>query len=175
MEEIERIQEKAYSRGLNLTKLDWRLAQRQLSLIGKNKFILDIGCNTGELTKVIAKNNKVIGMELSEGAVKLGKNKGLDIRVGNIYKIPFKDNTFDVVYISEVIEHLLETDRALTEVHRVLKPQGRLILTTPNCTSFRDRILVLFGHLQSYAQHLEHVRLFNKERIVKYVKKNNFQ
>jgi ubiquinone/menaquinone biosynthesis C-methylase UbiE len=114
-------------------------------------------------------------MELSPGAIKIAKSKGLNVIKGNVYKIPFKDNIFDLVHMSEVIEHLLDTDKALSEIHRVLKPNGKLIITTPNFTSFRDRILVLFGYLQSYAQHLEHVRLFNKERLVKHLKKNNFK
>lgn len=175
MNENEKIQDKAYSKGLNMTKMDWELAQKQLSLIGENKFILDIGCNEGELTKIISKKNKVIGMELSEGAVKKAKTKGLEVIKGDVYKIPFKDNYFDLVHFSEVIEHILDTDKALMEIHRVLKPKGRLIMTTPNFCSFRDRILVLFGHLQSYAQHEEHVRIFNKERLSKHLKKNKFK
>jgi ubiquinone/menaquinone biosynthesis C-methylase UbiE len=175
MEEIEKIQDKAYSEGLQLTKLDWKLAQKQLNLFGENDLVLDIGCNTGDLTKIIANKNKVIGMELSEGAVKKAKERGLKALQGSIYKIPFKDNSFDKVHLSEVIEHLLNTDQALKEILRVLKPNGELIITTPNCCSFRDRILILFGHLQAYALHEEHVKLFNKKRLVCNLKKSGFK
>ena len=175
MNEVEKIQDKAYGKGLNLTKLDWHLARKQLKLVGKNNYVLDVGCNEGVLTKIISKNNKVVGMELSEGAVKKAKKKGLNIKQGNVYKIPFKDNTFEVVHFSEVVEHILDTNKALIEIQRVLKPRGRLIITTPNCCSFRDRILVLFGHLQAYAQHEEHVRLFNKERLERELKKARFK
>jgi len=169
MEEIEKIQDRAYSKGLNLTSLDWKLAQRQLGLFGEDNLILDIGCNTGDLTKIIANKNKVIGMELSEGAVEKAKEKGIKVIQGSVYKIPFKENSFDKVHLSEVIEHLLDTNKALKEILRVLKPGGELIITTPNCCSFRDRILILFGHLQAYALHDEHVRLFNKKRLVNHL------
>ncbi len=175
MQEIEQIQDKAYSKGLSLTKLDWKLAQRQLKLIGKNKLVLDIGCNTGDLTKIIAKENKVVGIELSKGAVEKAKQKGLKVIQAGVYKIPFKDNSFDVVHFSEVVEHILDTKKALDEIYRALKPNGKLIITTPNCCSFRDRILVLFGHLQAYALHEEHVRLFNKKRLADYLKKSKFK
>jgi len=175
IEEIERIQDDAYSKGLNLTELDFKLAKKQLELLGENNLILDIGCNDGTITEIISKKNKVIGMELSEGAVKKAKEKGLKIIRGSVYKIPIKENSFDKVHLSEVIEHLLDTDKALKEILRVLKPSGELIITTPNCCSFRDRILVLFGHLQAYALHEEHVRLFNKKRLVSHLEKTGFK
>ena len=175
MDEAEKIQDTIYKEGLELKKEDYLLARRQIELIGTNNYVLDIGCNDGSLMKEYADKNKVIGLELSkESALKARKN-GFDVKIGSVYDIPFKGKSFDVVHMSEIIEHVLDTDKALSEVHRVLKENGRLIITTPNCASFRDRILVLTGHLQGYMQHTEHVRFFNKERLVRHLKKNKFK
>ena len=125
--------------------------------------------------KEYAYKNKVIGLELSKESTLKARKNGFDVKIGSVYDIPFKGKSFDVVHMSEIIEHVLDTDKALSEVHRVLKENGRLIITTPNCASFRDRILVLTGHLQGYMQHTEHVRFFNKERLVRHLKKNKFK
>ena len=175
MDEAEKIQDTIYKEGLELKKEDYLLARRQIELIGTNNYVLDIGCNDGSLMKEYAYKNKVIGLELSKESTLKARKNGFDVKIGNVYEMPFKDKSFDVVHMSEIIEHVLDTDKALSEVHRVLKESGRLIITTPNCASFRDRILVLTGHLQGYMQHTEHVRFFNKERLVRHLKKNKFK
>jgi ubiquinone/menaquinone biosynthesis C-methylase UbiE len=53
--------------------------------------------------------------------------------------LPFKDNSFDVVWASEVIEHVADTARWLSEVRRVLAPSGRLLVTTPSHGRLRVR------------------------------------
>jgi len=175
MQPIDDIQINAYHSGVKLTAMDVMLSQKQIDLVGKGNYVLDIGCNDGSLTQEIAKNNKTVGLELSKGAVDLAKKKGLDVEQGSVYALPFENETFDVVHFSEVIEHLLDTNKALQEIYRVLKKGGKLVVTTPNCCSFRDRILVLFGHLQAYAQHTEHVRLFNLARLKKHLINTNFE
>lgn len=175
MGEVETIQKKAYDNGLNLTRLDYQLSKKQLKLIGAGQKVLDIGCNEGSLTKIISEKNKVIGMELSSKALKKAKNKGLEVICASAYQIPFKKNTFTRIHFSEVIEHLINTDKALKEINRVLTKDGELIITTPNFNSLRDRLLVLSGRLQAYAQHEEHVRIFNKKRLIQHLEKNNFK
>ncbi|MDI6737836.1 MAG: class I SAM-dependent methyltransferase [Nanoarchaeota archaeon] len=174
-EPVEELQLKAYSNGLKVSKLDMKYAKRQIGLVGKKQNVLDIGCSSGKLTSLIALNNKVAGIELCPNAVKKARRKGLNVKIGKVQKIPFPDNTFDAVHFSEIIEHILDTDKALKEIYRVLKPKGRLIVTTPNFCCFRDRILVLFGHLQGCARHKEHVKFFNKQRLKKYLNQNGFK
>lgn len=59
--------------------------------------------------------------------------------------LPFSDGTFSLVVLSEVIEHLLDPDFALTEVRRVLKPGGFAVITTPNLASWFNRLILLLG------------------------------
>lgn len=60
------------------------------------------------------------------------KKKGVYFVVGDVLKMPFSDNYFDKVIMSEVCEHLLNDLKGLKEVYRVLKPKGFVILTVPN-------------------------------------------
>jgi len=77
------------------------------------------------------------------------KNNGVHVRYCDIEKepFPFEDRSFDIVLFLDVIEHLHSSPkRALKEINRVLKPNGALILTTPNLATLRNRLYVLFGH-----------------------------
>ncbi len=55
------------------------------------------------------------------------------------------DNEFDIIFAGEIIEHLVETDSFLVNIHRIVKPGGQLILTTPNLASLGRRLLLLVG------------------------------
>lgn len=66
--------------------------------------------------------------------------------------LPFPDRTFDVVYMSEVLEHLVDPDHAIQELSRVLMPGGKLVITTPNLASWYNRILLLIGLLPVNAE-----------------------
>lgn len=100
--------------------------------------VLDAGCGDGALSYFIAKKGfNVSGVDLSHEAIESGdritKSKGLSInfKQGSVYEIPFKENTFDVVVSSEVIEHLEQVDLFLEELRRVVIPGGIIIITTP--------------------------------------------
>lgn len=60
--------------------------------------------------------------------------------------LPFANDVFDVVFCGETIEHLIDPDHLLDEMHRVLKPGGLLILTTPNIANWYDRLMLLAGY-----------------------------
>jgi ubiquinone/menaquinone biosynthesis C-methylase UbiE len=103
--------------------------------------ILDAGCGRGETLLACARAGaEVAGIDYSEAAVDITKETlaeypDADIRVGDITKLPWPDNTFDRVQNSDVVEHLdaPQTVPALSEFHRVLKPGGfALIHTAPN-------------------------------------------
>ncbi len=84
-----------------------------------------------------------ISMEAMEKALPLlAEAKSCDL---NRDPIPWEEATFDAVVCNEVIEHLVDTDRLLEELFRVIKPGGRLILSTPNLASLLNRIFILFG------------------------------
>ncbi len=113
--------------------------------------ILDVGCGTGyfaHLLKRMYPNAKVHGVDISGTALSIGKKKYKDIifiKADAEVKLPFKDNTFDLVISGEHIEHVRDVDKNLLEINRVTKKGGTLIVTTPNLASWMNRTLLLFG------------------------------
>ncbi|MDP4261657.1 MAG: class I SAM-dependent methyltransferase [Bacteroidota bacterium] len=100
--------------------------------------VLDIACGTGFGTDILAShtNGKVIGGDISAGAIEECKrhwNKpNIEFRVLDGTALEFNDHYFDVIVSFETIEHTTSYAKMLAEFSRVLKPGGRLILSTPN-------------------------------------------
>ena len=108
-----------------------------------NKKVLDLGCGTGygsaELISMGAKS--VDGVDLSKGAIGFAranyKKNRLSFKIADALNLPFKDNTFDCVVSFEVIEHVKDYTKYLTEAFRVLKKGGYFIFSTPNIMQYR--------------------------------------
>jgi len=109
--------------------------------------ILDIGCGDGSFIAKFRDRCKVFGVDISAKAVKLAEKAGVNAYRSDISnrRLPFEDEYFDLVYMGDVIEHLINPDFAITEVARVMKPSGFLILSTPNLASWLNRLLLLVG------------------------------
>ena len=95
--------------------------------------LLDIGCADGTTTRQIKKIlplTTITGIDLYKKAIDHAKRKEGKIRFihGDVHKLPFDDNSFEIVTAIETIEHLDNPNRALTEIYRVLKPNGYLII-----------------------------------------------
>jgi len=86
-------------------------------------------------------------VDISEQSVKLLQTRGFRATTLDVSteRFPFGDSRFSVVIMSEVIEHLINPDHALSEIHRSLADDGLLILTTPNLASWYNRLLLLAG------------------------------
>ncbi|HAF25561.1 MAG TPA: hypothetical protein DCK93_22075 [Blastocatellia bacterium] len=105
--------------------------------------ILEIGCGRGGFSCWLASQQpgpkEVVAADFSQAAVKMGRafavERGLSNitwKVADIQRIPFEAETFDTVISCETIEHVPDPRQAVQELARVLKPEGRLFLTTPN-------------------------------------------
>ena len=105
--------------------------------------LLDIGCATGFLLDEARQMNySVVGVELSTWAVKFARERfQLDVRQGSVLELDFPFNYFDVIVMTDVIEHLEDPLQALTKLSRHLKPNGLLCLTTPDIESVLSRLL----------------------------------
>jgi ubiquinone/menaquinone biosynthesis C-methylase UbiE len=96
---------------------------------------LDLGCGAGEFTRELASAaGSVIGVEVAEAALERARRAApdADFRLAPIDgALPLQDASIDLVWASEVIEHVSDTATWLSEIRRVLAPAGRLLLTTP--------------------------------------------
>jgi SAM-dependent methyltransferase len=98
------------------------------------KTLLDAGCGTGWFSKRAAERGALVtSMDLGDKLLsEVAKKCATNRVIGSILAIPFPEDTFDYVISSEVIEHVPDPFKAVAELHRVLKPGGTLVITTPN-------------------------------------------
>jgi SAM-dependent methyltransferase len=114
------------------------LAQRRAFLLAHVEAgarVLDLGSGEGAFTAALAEAGaRPVGVEVAARAVERARaaHPGLEFRHVPIAEpLPFEDASFDVVWVSEVLEHVADTARFLSEVRRVLAPGGLLLVTTP--------------------------------------------
>ena len=142
----------------------------------KGSYILDVGCGSGIFSKIMQENGYFpIGLDISTVALEKylsNRLEGIAADVENA--MPIKDCSVDIVWLSEVIEHIKNYDNLLNEIYRVLKPGGKLFLTTPNSAFFVYRLLYLFGKLPAELQHPHHLRFFNYRILTKLLKEKKF-
>jgi SAM-dependent methyltransferase len=110
---------------------------------------LDVGCGNGEVSAALAEllGGTVVCSDISSVAVEQCRARGLEahqVELGGA-RLPFQDGSFDLVFMTEVLEHLLYPDRALVEIHRTLRPGGYLLLSTPNLACLPNRVLLPLG------------------------------
>ncbi|MCA9025830.1 MAG: class I SAM-dependent methyltransferase [Planctomycetaceae bacterium] len=102
--------------------------------------ILDVGCGRGVLLSSLAdRGHEVHGMDVSETAV-AGADPRADIRVAPcITKVGYPSDHFDQVILWHVVEHLTNPREVLSEINRILKPGGQVIVAVPNFSSWQAR------------------------------------
>lgn len=118
-----------------------------LPLVGTGHTILDAGCLDGTVAEAMLRaGNTVHGIDACSAAVEKASAKGIAATVGDLEQpLPYADSTFDLVFAGEVIEHLFAVGAFLAECRRVLRPGGRIIVTTPNLASMARRLFLLAG------------------------------
>ncbi|MFC1623280.1 class I SAM-dependent methyltransferase, partial [Patescibacteria group bacterium] len=122
--------------GFNATeRMDHKAILECVDFNKKDK-ILEIGCGFGVLLSKIPSGVKY-GIESNDFSAGKCQEKGLNVVAhDNPYKLPFEDNFFDKVVMNESIEHIEDVGKLVKEVKRILKFNGKYVVTTPNKTLF---------------------------------------
>ena len=137
----------------------------------KNRKVLDMGCRDGILTRHFIDQNEVTGLDIDKLALEVCK-KNLNIETiwaDFSLQIPLPTSSFDVVIAGEVIEHLPYPEITVSEVSRILKPEGLFIGSVPNSYHLKNRLRVLKGRLIDYDQ--THLRAYNVMLLRQYLEK----
>ncbi len=139
----------------------------------KNGRILDFGCGSGEVLGILKRFGwETYGVEKNEEAANFARSKGLEIYQHDIDSLDVPNDYFDVVRLRSVLEHLQEPSKILYKIHRVLKPEGQLLLIVPNIESLPAKIF------KSRWYHLDiprHLYQFSKNSLGRLLEKHSFR
>jgi len=127
------------------------------------KAVLDIGCSFGEFFARFGKGST--GITITKDEVAYGKNKGLDIRYGNIESDDFiLEEKYDAIFANNLFEHLYSPHNFLCKIKKYLKPNGILILGVPCIPK-----IVSLLHINKFRGSLAgaHINFFTRDTLIK--------
>lgn len=123
--------------------------------------ILDVGCGTGANLEMLSQFGDAEGVDVSQEALAFCLERGLkNVRSGEAEKLPFEDETFDLVTALDVVEHLDDDLAGLREMQRVLKSGGRALLFVP-------AFMFLWGVQDDVSHHRRRYRIPELRQVVK--------
>ena len=148
--------------------LRWMRVRRVINHIPKNSVVLDVGCGkTAAFLRAISyKIKQGIGIDFKTENTKIDNIEISQIRLES--DLPFDESSFDVVTMLAVLEHIENEQQILQEIHRVLVPGGKLVITVPSVWS--QPVLELLAYklkIVSEAEILDHKRYYNREKLRK--------
>ena len=129
----------------------WESNRRlMISLLGSGAdTLLDCGCDDGEFTERVARSvmaGRVMGIEIDKGQAGKAAARGIEVIIGDLnHEFELEDGVADRVMANQVIEHLYDTDNLLSEIWRVLKPGGVLVISTENLASWHNVFALFLG------------------------------
>lgn len=178
-----------YEKGIRTNPFQWFWHTRRFKNISQliepvKGEVLDIGSADGTFTEVIAnqsKVQKVVGIDILEKSVKYArkrfkKDKRMEFLVADAHDLPFKNNRFEAVFCLEALEHFFDPQKVLSEIKRVLKTGGYLVILVPTDT-FLFKV-VWWIVLHTWGKHWQetHIQSFGqKNNLVKTIKKAGFK
>ncbi len=136
--------------------------------------VLDVGCGEGFVLHQLRKNNlgkNLEGIDSMPEAIEVGKklHPNLKLRMGDIYKLPYKDNAFDLVICCEVLEHLKQPEKGLKELIRVSKKY--VLLSVPNEPLFTWQRVLRGKNIMKFGAHPEHINHWSTKKFKMFVSK----
>ncbi|MEK7066667.1 MAG: class I SAM-dependent methyltransferase, partial [Patescibacteria group bacterium] len=142
--------------------------------------VLDYGCGDGVYESLLSKktsiSSKFYAVDISGEQLKKAKDLFFETSLisEDNPKTKYPDGYFDLIICSEVLEHVFSPENIISELHRVLKIGGILILTVPNYGSLQIRLSSLFtgrSPMVNYPRNLEHIRFYSVDDIKQLISK----
>lgn len=133
--------------------------------------ILDAGCGSSLTVQSL---NNVVGMDLNFGKLRFLRRYGMPLVRGSAFALPFSDQSFDCVVSQEVIEHLPYDEVIFSEMHRVLRPGGKIIVGTPDYSTWWPAIEKVYGFLMPGGYKDEHITHYTREKLTEILTRHGF-
>jgi dolichol-phosphate mannosyltransferase len=144
-----------------------------LKFVGDADSVLDIGCGS---SRIILDLKNAVGMDILQRKLRWLKPKHERLVRGSTFTLPFKENSFDVVINSEVIEHVPADPKILEEMWRVLRPGGTLVLGTPDYDRWSWVALEwIYGKVLPGAYAHEHITHYTRKGLDETLRANGFE
>ena len=150
---------------------------RKWSKLAPNKTVLEIGCGTGNGSKLIKEYfeaKRIYATDLDKRMIDIAKknnnDKSISFKVQNATKLKYKSNYFDAVFDLGVIHHIPNWEDCLNELKRVLKPKGQLIIEDLSIETFSTP----FGKLMKKSLDHPYNSMHKEDEFVDYLKKIGF-
>jgi SAM-dependent methyltransferase len=150
----------------------WAWERRRALLLGEarpGERVLDLGCGAGRFVAALRQAGAdAVGVELADAALERARRNvpGADLRAMTD-AIPLEDASVDLVWCSEVLEHVPDTAGLLSEVRRVLKTGGRLLATTPSHDLPRRALIALLRWEEHFDPLGQHVRFYSRRSLTR--------
>ena len=150
----------------------WRWARRRALLLAEarpDERVLDLGCGAGRFVGALRDHGcEAIGVDVAEAALERARRNvpGGDFRrIGDDGSLPLEHRSVDLVWCSEVLEHVADTGGLLVEARRVLRPGGRMLVTVP----FHGRVKAALISLTRFEAHFDplgaHLRFYTRRSL----------
>jgi 2-polyprenyl-3-methyl-5-hydroxy-6-metoxy-1,4-benzoquinol methylase len=135
--------------------------------------LLDVGCGSGTILGLMKRQGfDVTGVDFSREAAEIaGAQNGVKVIVGSLHNADFANESFDVVTLFHVLEHVTNPRDVLIEARRILQPNGRLVLQVPNIGSWQFRV---FGTKWYGLDIPRHVIDYSKQSIYRLLEETGF-
>ncbi|HTE64306.1 MAG TPA: class I SAM-dependent methyltransferase [Solirubrobacteraceae bacterium] len=160
----------------------WAWRRRRALLLGEarpGERVLDLGCGAGRFVAALRDAGAdPVGVELADAALARARRNvpGADLRlVAADGSLPLGHGEVDLVWCSEVLEHVPDTLGFLTEIRRVLRPGGRLLVTVPDHGRFKRTLLALAHYDAHYDPLGDYVRFYTRRSLTRALHGTGFE
>jgi 2-polyprenyl-3-methyl-5-hydroxy-6-metoxy-1,4-benzoquinol methylase len=142
--------------------------------------LLDVGCSSGKFLWLAKRNGwSVCGVELNTDTAKIANDNGLSVSVGELASAGYPLSAFDAIHLGDFIEHVRDPADVLSRVSAFLKPDGVIVLVTPNHDAIFPSLTLwlhrLFNVPWSHATPPLHLNQFSEKSLVKLLQGLNLE